>query len=42
VRIEPSWPIPFGDGTTARRIADIAERIIDGHRSPRTAAAPAR
>jgi UDP-N-acetylglucosamine 2-epimerase (non-hydrolysing) len=42
VRIEPSWPIPFGDGTTARRIADIAERIIDGHRSPRAPAAPAR
>ncbi len=40
VAIERNWPIPFGDGTTARQIADIAERIIEGYRD-RRAVSPA-
>jgi UDP-N-acetylglucosamine 2-epimerase (non-hydrolysing) len=25
------WPVPFGDGTAARRIVDVAERVIAGY-----------
>jgi UDP-N-acetylglucosamine 2-epimerase (non-hydrolysing) len=31
--ISRNWPMLFGDGTTARRIADVAERLIDGYRT---------
>lgn len=28
------WPVPFGDGSTARQIADIAELIVADYRDP--------
>ncbi len=31
---ERNWPLPFGDGTAARQIAAISERIIAAHRAP--------
>ena len=26
---EPNWPVPFGDGASARRIVDVAARVIE-------------
>jgi UDP-N-acetylglucosamine 2-epimerase (non-hydrolysing) len=28
VAAERSWPVPFGDGTSAQRIADVAEQLV--------------
>lgn len=39
VAVEPDWPMPFGDGAAARRIVEIAERVIKGHRNAAAASA---
>jgi len=28
IAVEPNWPVPFGDGAAARRIVDVAERVL--------------